>query len=177
MTPDPDTVGPNDWASLALERMRSSGYRHVPVVDDGIVVGIVSLRDLYAAAKRELEEDLQQREAFIFDTGYGTGCRRLPSVDRGARRPIVRAQSDHPRTTSDAPVAPRRANLPAQPDLRFPGLPARRWPVGHRRAHRRHHDLSLRQPGPRRTYAGRSAAADVDPHATRRGHKGGSTQG
>lgn len=73
MTPDPDTVGPDDLASLALERMRTSGYRHVPVVEDGKVVGIVSLRDLYAAAKRELEEDLQQREAFIFDTGYGTG--------------------------------------------------------------------------------------------------------
>lgn len=73
MTPDPDTVGPDDLASLALERMRTSGYRHVPVVEDGVVVGIVSLRDLYAAAKRELEEDLQQREAFIFDTGYGTG--------------------------------------------------------------------------------------------------------
>src|SRR3546814_5799951 len=58
---------------MALERMRSSGYRHVPVVDDGIVVVIVSLRDLYAAAKRELEADLQQREAFIFDTGSGTG--------------------------------------------------------------------------------------------------------
>ena len=29
--------------------------------------------NLYAAAKSELEEDLQQREAFIFDTGYGTG--------------------------------------------------------------------------------------------------------
>ena len=73
MTPDPDTVGPNDLASLALERMRTSGYRHVPVVENDKVVGIVSLRDLYAAAKRELEEDLQQREAFIFDTGYGTG--------------------------------------------------------------------------------------------------------
>jgi len=73
MTADPDTVGPNDLASLALERMRTSGYRHVPVVEDGQVVGIVSLRDLYAAAKSELEEDLQQREAFIFDTGYGTG--------------------------------------------------------------------------------------------------------
>ncbi|WP_193368571.1 CBS domain-containing protein [Pelagibius marinus] len=73
MTADPDTVGPDDLASLALERMRTSGYRHVPVVEDGEVVGIVSLRDLYAAAKRELEEDLQQREAFIFDTGYGTG--------------------------------------------------------------------------------------------------------
>ena len=73
MTPDPDTVGPNDLASLALERMRTFGYRHVPVVENGKVIGIVSLRDLYAAAKRELEEDLQQREAFIFDTGYGTG--------------------------------------------------------------------------------------------------------
>ncbi len=73
MTADPDTVGPDDLASLALERMRTSGYRHVPVVEDDAVVGIVSLRDLYAAAKRELEEDLQQREAFIFDTGYGTG--------------------------------------------------------------------------------------------------------
>jgi len=73
MTPNPDTVGPGDLAALALERMRSSGYRHVPVVESGRVVGIVSLRDLYAAAKSELEEDLQQREAFIFDTGYGTG--------------------------------------------------------------------------------------------------------
>ena len=71
MTPDPDTVGPNDLASLALERMRTFGYRHVPVVENGKVIGIVSLRDLYAAAKSELEEDLQQREAFIFDTGYG----------------------------------------------------------------------------------------------------------
>lgn len=73
MTRNPDTIRPDDWASLALERMRASGYRHVPVVDNGVVVGIVSLRDLYAATKRELEEDLQQREAFIFDTGYGTG--------------------------------------------------------------------------------------------------------
>ena len=73
MTPNPDTVGPEDIALNVLERMRASGYRHLPVLHDGAVVGIVSIRDLYAAVKRELEEDLQQREAFIFDTGYGTG--------------------------------------------------------------------------------------------------------
>ena len=73
MTPNPDTVGPEDIALNVLERMRASGYRHLPVLHDGTVVGIVSIRDLYAAVKRELEEDLQQREAFIFDTGYGTG--------------------------------------------------------------------------------------------------------
>jgi CBS domain-containing protein len=71
MTPDPDTVGPDDKALEVLDRLRASGYRHLPVVKDGDVVGIVSIRDLYASAKRELEEDIQQREAFIFDTGYG----------------------------------------------------------------------------------------------------------
>jgi CBS domain-containing protein len=73
MTRDPDTVGPSDMALEVLERMRVSGYRHLPVVEEGQVIAIVSIRDLYAAVKRELEEDLQQREAFIFDTGYGTG--------------------------------------------------------------------------------------------------------
>ncbi len=73
MTPNPDTVGPGDTALDALQRMSGRGYRHLPVVDDGRLVGIVSIRDLYAAVNSELEEDLQQRDAFIFDTGYGTG--------------------------------------------------------------------------------------------------------
>jgi CBS domain-containing protein len=73
MTPNPDTVGPGDTALEALQRMSERGYRHLPVVDDGRLVGIVSIRDLYAAVNSELAEDLQQRDAFIFDTGYGTG--------------------------------------------------------------------------------------------------------
>lgn len=73
MTPNPDTVGPNDSPLQALRRMSEAGYRHLPVVDGADMVGIVSIRDLYAAVNRELAEDLQQREAFIFDTGYGTG--------------------------------------------------------------------------------------------------------
>ncbi len=74
MTPNPDTVGPGDTALDALQRMSERGYRHLPVVDDdGRLVGIVSIRDLYAAVNSELAEDLQQRDAFIFDTGYGTG--------------------------------------------------------------------------------------------------------
>ncbi len=73
MTPNPDTVGPGDTAFEALRRMSEHGYRHLPVVDDDEMVGIVSIRDLYAAVNKDLAEDLQQREAFIFDTGYGTG--------------------------------------------------------------------------------------------------------
>ncbi len=73
MTPNPDTLAPNDTAMDALRRMTECGYRHLPVVDGARMVGIVSIRDLYAAVNGELAEDLQQREAFIFDTGYGTG--------------------------------------------------------------------------------------------------------
>ncbi len=73
MTPNPDTVAPNDTALEALRKMSERGYRHLPVIDGERVVGIVSIRDLYAAVNHELAEDLQQREAFIFDTGYGSG--------------------------------------------------------------------------------------------------------
>ncbi len=73
MTPNPDTVAPNDTALEALRKMSERGYRHLPVIDNDRLVGIVSIRDLYAAVNHELAEDLQQREAFIFDTGYGTG--------------------------------------------------------------------------------------------------------
>jgi predicted transcriptional regulator len=54
--------------------MRVRGFRHLPVLDGDEIVGIVSIRDLYAATKKQLEEDIRQRESFIFDTGYGAGA-------------------------------------------------------------------------------------------------------
>jgi CBS domain-containing protein len=66
MTRNPDTVTPDATALDTLIRMQNKGYRHLPVVDDGQLVGIVSVRDLFNAVKRELEEDIQEREAFIF---------------------------------------------------------------------------------------------------------------
>ena len=60
-------------AFSALERMSSRGYRHLPVVDGETIVGIVSIRDLFAAVNDELAQDLKQRDQLLFDTGYGTG--------------------------------------------------------------------------------------------------------
>ena len=71
MTPDPDTLSGDDLAGSALERMSERGYRHLPVVDNGKVIGMVSIRDLYRMAKEMLEADLRDREAFIFGDGYG----------------------------------------------------------------------------------------------------------
>lgn len=73
MTESPDTLAPSDRAVDALMKMSSRGYRHLPVVDDGQLVGIVSIRDIFGAVQKELESDLAQRDQLIFDTGYGVG--------------------------------------------------------------------------------------------------------
>lgn len=65
MTRDPDTLAPHDTAYDALDLMRVRGYRHLPVVDGGRLVGIVSVRDLYEvtqAALRDSLEDKRQRD-------------------------------------------------------------------------------------------------------------------
>jgi len=71
MTADPDTLSPGDNAIDALDLMRTRKYRHLPVVDHGKVVGMVSIRDLYAAVKGDLEENIRETEAFVFGDRYG----------------------------------------------------------------------------------------------------------
>jgi CBS domain-containing protein len=46
MTPDPKTIPPTKDSDEALHFMLDHGFRHLPVVEDGKVVGIVSMRDL-----------------------------------------------------------------------------------------------------------------------------------
>jgi CBS domain-containing protein len=74
MTRNPDTLESDDTALHALQLMRRSGYRHLPVVAGDKIIGMVSVRDLYGAVLKELEEDIRERDAFIHDTGYGVGA-------------------------------------------------------------------------------------------------------
>ena len=46
MTADPITLGPGDSADEAAKIMLDNGFRHVPIVDEGRAVGIVSIRDV-----------------------------------------------------------------------------------------------------------------------------------
>jgi citrate synthase len=50
MTADPYTVGPDVEARAAFATLAEHGYRHIPVVDGGRLVGIVSMRDLMRIA-------------------------------------------------------------------------------------------------------------------------------
>jgi CBS domain-containing protein len=46
MTHDPKTVSPDTDTEDALRTMLDNGFRHLPVVEDSKVVGMVSMRDL-----------------------------------------------------------------------------------------------------------------------------------
>ncbi len=45
MTANPQTIDPNAGFTHALQMMHDGGYRHLPVVEEGCVIGIVSVRD------------------------------------------------------------------------------------------------------------------------------------
>lgn len=50
MTRHPETIEPTDTTDHAASLMIHGGFRHLPVVDEGNVVGIVSIRDLMRVA-------------------------------------------------------------------------------------------------------------------------------
>lgn len=45
MTPNPITITPSTRAVDALRTMRGQGFRHLPVVEDGRILGVVSRDD------------------------------------------------------------------------------------------------------------------------------------
>ena len=46
MTPNPQTVGPEETLAVAFEKMASGQFRRLPVVDEDLLVGILTDRDL-----------------------------------------------------------------------------------------------------------------------------------
>ncbi len=58
MTAKPDTLKPSDSPRVALDLMAKKGYRHLPVVDRGAIVAIVSVRDLYSLMVDRLEQGI-----------------------------------------------------------------------------------------------------------------------
>ncbi len=51
MTANPDVLGPDERVDAAWASLTSHHYRHLPVVEDGRCVGVVSLRDLMGVAR------------------------------------------------------------------------------------------------------------------------------
>jgi CBS domain-containing protein len=46
MTRDPETIDPDASVGTAMDLMLERGFRHLPVTEGGVLVGVVSMRDL-----------------------------------------------------------------------------------------------------------------------------------
>ncbi len=57
MTSTPDTMLPGMTAIEALRLMQDGGFRHIPVVESGKVVGIVSSADFRGLERARLDEE------------------------------------------------------------------------------------------------------------------------
>lgn len=62
MTTNPQTIDADKPVSHALHMMYEGGFRHVPVVDNGRPVGMISARDALAPEVEAFESELVQRE-------------------------------------------------------------------------------------------------------------------
>ena len=62
MTPQPQTMHPDEPFLRALRVMHEGKFRHLPVVEFGRPLGIVSVRDALDDDLTELRWDLEQRE-------------------------------------------------------------------------------------------------------------------
>jgi CBS domain-containing protein len=61
MTANPRTMAPDRPFGHALHLMYEGGFRHVPVVDDGRPIGMVSARDALGPDLQQFISDLDQR--------------------------------------------------------------------------------------------------------------------
>ena len=67
MTPGPVTVSPQESFGYALILMQEHGFRHVPGVEDGEPVGMVSARNALDPELEEFESEAQRRKAIRRD--------------------------------------------------------------------------------------------------------------
>jgi CBS domain-containing protein len=64
MTPSPETIDPGKPFGYALLRMQERGFRHLPVVEDGKLIGIVSSRSAMDPAMEEFATEAHRRKHY-----------------------------------------------------------------------------------------------------------------
>ncbi len=65
MTREVMTCTPDDTAASILERMSEGRFRHMPVMEDGKVISLVSIGDMVKAKIEDLEKDNEAMESMI----------------------------------------------------------------------------------------------------------------
>ncbi len=66
MTPNPQCAVPTDKVETVMQRMTESRFRHMPVLQDGKLCGLISIGDVVNHRMREIEyENLKNKQAMV----------------------------------------------------------------------------------------------------------------
>ncbi len=71
MTRQVVTVGPTATVDDCMQRMTEGRFRHLPVLDDERVVGVVSIGDLVATIMADQAFEIEQLQGYIAGSGVG----------------------------------------------------------------------------------------------------------
>ena len=68
MTHEVLTAAPDDTRSECLERMRGARCRHLPVLERGRLIAVLSMRDLLRDEIEEQDEEIRGLRAYLHQT-------------------------------------------------------------------------------------------------------------
>src|ERR1700751_4654189 len=71
MTGDPVTVKPDDQLEGCMSMMSARGFRHLPVLDAGKVVGVISIGDVVKNIIRNLEHNVGDLIGYVMTDSPG----------------------------------------------------------------------------------------------------------
>lgn len=75
MTSEPKVISPDKSFGYALLLMHDNGFRHLPVLENGVIVGMLSARNAMDPSLEEFVSESQRREQYRREQAldYGTG--------------------------------------------------------------------------------------------------------
>ena len=65
MTPNPHCITRQDTLSACMNLMADNHYRHLPVVEDGILVGMISIGDVVKSIIQEQKDALDHLQQYL----------------------------------------------------------------------------------------------------------------
>jgi CBS domain-containing protein len=65
MTPNPTVTSPHNTVAEAMEIMSDGRFRHLPVVDNGKLIGLVSIGDVVKARIDQQEHEVDSLRAYV----------------------------------------------------------------------------------------------------------------
>ena len=59
------TTSPDEPVLSVMQLMTERRFRHLPVVDDGVLIGLISIGDITKATQRNLQQEVRELSSYI----------------------------------------------------------------------------------------------------------------